>query len=99
MGEDAERKVAVCRESRVVSKDIGHRTTLVEVAASCWRAFLLSTDRGPQAWKGRLGFSFLQGPGETQLIQVGAHVDLSPNPSRGDARPTLTPMEGDMPRI
>jgi len=32
---------------------------------------------GPQAWKGRPGFSFFQGPGETQLIQAGAHVNLS----------------------
>jgi len=36
---------------------------------------------GPQAWKGRPGFSFFQGPGETQLIQAGAHVNLSPNPT------------------
>src|SRR5580693_3404012 len=40
---------------------------------------------GPQAWKGRPGFTFFQGPGETQLIQAGAHVNLSPNPTRRDA--------------
>jgi len=42
MGKDAERQVAMCRESRVVSKAISHRTTLVEVAASYWRPFLLA---------------------------------------------------------
>jgi 2-keto-3-deoxy-L-rhamnonate aldolase RhmA len=54
---------------------------------------------GPQAWKGRPGFSFFQGPGETQLIQAGAHVNLSPNPTRTDAQPALAPIEGDKPRI
>jgi hypothetical protein len=54
---------------------------------------------GPQAWKGRPGFSFFQGPGETQLIQVGAHVNLLPNPTRRDAQPALAPIEGDKPRI
>ena len=53
---------------------------------------------GPQAWKGRPGFSFFQGPGETQLIQAGAHVNLSPNPTRRDAQPAA-PIEGDKPRI
>jgi 2-keto-3-deoxy-L-rhamnonate aldolase RhmA len=32
---------------------------------------------GPQAWKDRPGFTFLQGPGEAQLIQAGAQVNLS----------------------
>jgi 2-keto-3-deoxy-L-rhamnonate aldolase RhmA len=54
---------------------------------------------GPQAWKGRLGFSFFQGPGETQLIQAGAHANLSPNPTRRDAPPAVAPIEGDKPRI
>jgi 2-keto-3-deoxy-L-rhamnonate aldolase RhmA len=54
---------------------------------------------GPQAWKGRPGFSFFQGPGETQLIQAGAHVNLSPNPTRRDAQPAVAPIEGDKPRI
>ena len=31
---------------------------------------------GPQAWKDRPGFTFFQGPGETQLIQFGARVNL-----------------------
>jgi 2-keto-3-deoxy-L-rhamnonate aldolase RhmA len=54
---------------------------------------------GPQAWKGRPGFSFFQGPGETQLIQAGARVNLSPNPTRRDALPAVAPIEGDKPRI
>ena len=32
---------------------------------------------GPQAWRDRPGFTFLQGPGETQLIQSGARVNLA----------------------
>ena len=48
---------------------------------------------GPQAWMGRPGFSFFQGPGETQLIQAGAHVNLSSNPTL----PTVAPIEGEKP--
>ena len=33
---------------------------------------------GPQAWENRAGFSFFQGPGEAQLIQLGAKVNLAP---------------------
>jgi 2-keto-3-deoxy-L-rhamnonate aldolase RhmA len=32
---------------------------------------------GPQAWNNRQGFSFFQGPGETQLIRIGAKSNLS----------------------
>lgn len=31
---------------------------------------------GPQMWKDRAGFTFLQGPGETTLIQLGAKTNL-----------------------
>jgi 2-keto-3-deoxy-L-rhamnonate aldolase RhmA len=31
---------------------------------------------GPQAWKDRPGFTFFQGPGETQLIRLGAKANL-----------------------
>ena len=48
---------------------------------------------GPQAWKGRPGFSFFQGPGEMQLIQAGAQVNLSRNPTQ----PTHAPIEGEKP--
>jgi 2-keto-3-deoxy-L-rhamnonate aldolase RhmA len=48
---------------------------------------------GPQAWKGRPGFSFFQGPGEMQLIQAGAQVNLSSNPTQ----PTHAPIEGEKP--
>src|SRR3989475_13104447 len=42
---------------------------------------------GPQAWKGRPGFSFFQGPGETQLIEAGAKINLS-----APARPAGAPV-------
>lgn len=32
---------------------------------------------GPQAWNNRAGFSFFQGPGEAQLIRIGAKANLS----------------------
>src|SRR5467141_49089 len=56
---------------------------------------------GPQAWKDRPGFTFFQGPGETQLIQCGARVNLAPNPVQDgghclqDAQPRVAPIEGD----
>jgi hypothetical protein len=31
---------------------------------------------GPQAWKDKPGFTFFQGPGETQLIRLGATANL-----------------------
>jgi len=51
---------------------------------------------GPQAWKNRPGFTFFQGPGETQLIQAGARVNLALNPA-ADAKPGVAPTEGDKP--
>src|SRR5881275_632583 len=50
---------------------------------------------GPQAWKDRPGFTFLQGPGETQLIQSGARVNLALNPA--GAQPRVAPIEGATP--
>ena len=50
---------------------------------------------GPQAWKGRPGFTFFQGPGETQLIEDGARVNLSANPA---AKPVVAPIEGEKPK-
>jgi len=50
---------------------------------------------GPQAWKGRPGFTFFQGPGETQLIQSGARVNLALNPA--GAQPRVAPIEGATP--
>jgi 2-keto-3-deoxy-L-rhamnonate aldolase RhmA len=32
---------------------------------------------GPQAWNTRAGFTFFQGPGEAQLIRIGAKANLS----------------------
>jgi 2-keto-3-deoxy-L-rhamnonate aldolase RhmA len=32
---------------------------------------------GPQAWNNRPGFTFFQGPGETQLIRIGAKSNLN----------------------
>jgi 2-keto-3-deoxy-L-rhamnonate aldolase RhmA len=47
---------------------------------------------GPTAWKDRAGFTFFQGPGETNLIQLGAKVSLGAAPAsqtRG-----VAPIEG-----
>ena len=52
---------------------------------------------GPQAWKDRPGFTFFQGPGETQLIQFGARVNLAPNHAQGGAQPGVAPIEGATP--
>jgi len=46
---------------------------------------------GPQAWRDRPGFTFFQGPGETQLIQSGARVNLA---AHGGG---LAPIEGATP--
>jgi 2-keto-3-deoxy-L-rhamnonate aldolase RhmA len=48
---------------------------------------------GPQAWKNRAGFTFFQGPGETQILRMGAQVNLSNTPVR-DAKPGVAPTEG-----
>jgi hypothetical protein len=47
---------------------------------------------GPLAWKGRPGFSFFQGPGETALIKLGAPISLGV----GQAKPKsgVAPLEG-----
>jgi len=52
---------------------------------------------GPQAWKDRPGFTFFQGPGETQLIRAGAQVNLSTNP-KAETAPGVAPIEGAKPR-
>jgi len=51
---------------------------------------------GPLAWKDRPGFTFLQGPGETALIRLGAPVSLGTAPvAGGRARPSgIAPLEG-----
>src|SRR5438309_1785542 len=49
---------------------------------------------GPQAWKDRPGFTFLQGPGETQLIQFGARANLG---VQGGAQSKVAPTEGAVP--
>ena len=51
---------------------------------------------GPQAWKSRPGFSFFQGPGETQLLQTGAHVNLTGN-AGNEGKPGVAPVEGQKP--
>lgn len=52
---------------------------------------------GPQAWKGRPGFTFFQAPGETELIRAGARVNLTGN-AAGEAKPGVAPVEGDKPQ-
>src|SRR5215467_6561525 len=51
---------------------------------------------GPQAWKGRPGFTFFQAPGETELIRAGARVNLTGN-AGGEAKPGVAPVEGEKP--
>ena len=48
---------------------------------------------GPQAWKTKPGFTFFQAPGETQIIRLGAQVNLGITP-RPEARPGVAPIEG-----
>ena len=52
---------------------------------------------GPQAWKDRSGFTFFQGPGETQLIRDGAQLNLSAKPAHAVTTPGVAPVEGDKP--
>jgi 2-keto-3-deoxy-L-rhamnonate aldolase RhmA len=57
---------------------------------------------GPQAWMDRPGFTFFQAPGEPQLIQMGAKVNLAPK-SAGSAmpmsgKPGVAPIEGSEPK-
>src|SRR6516164_7354692 len=46
---------------------------------------------GPLAWKGRPGFSFFQGPGETALIKLGAPVSLGTAPVQGARQSGVAP--------
>src|SRR5947207_11591829 len=47
---------------------------------------------GPQAWNDRPGFTFFQGPRETQLIQFGARVNL-----QSGTQSKVAPIEGATP--
>jgi 2-keto-3-deoxy-L-rhamnonate aldolase RhmA len=53
---------------------------------------------GPQAWKDRPGFTFFQAPGEPQILQLGAKVNLAPKNASGvpqtGATPGVAPIEG-----
>src|SRR6266566_3268767 len=53
---------------------------------------------GPQGWKDRPGFTFFQGPGETQLIWAGAQANLSTNPAQAGTAAGVAPIEGAKPR-
>jgi 2-keto-3-deoxy-L-rhamnonate aldolase RhmA len=44
---------------------------------------------GPQAWRGRPGYTFFQAPNDTQLIRLGAEANL-----KQPAKPTVAPIEG-----
>lgn len=44
---------------------------------------------GPQAWRGRPGFTFFQGPAEAQLIRLGAETSL-----KQQAKPGVAETEG-----
>lgn len=48
---------------------------------------------GPQAWKNRAGFTFFQAPGETQILRLGAQVNLGVTPAR-EGKPGVAPIEG-----
>ena len=47
---------------------------------------------GPQAWKDRQGFTFFQAPGETQLLRLGAQMNLGAAPAQG--KRGVAPIEG-----
>jgi 2-keto-3-deoxy-L-rhamnonate aldolase RhmA len=50
---------------------------------------------GPLAWKGRAGFTFFQGPGETALIKEGAPITLGTAKSLSGAKKSgVAPLEG-----
>jgi len=53
---------------------------------------------GPQAWKGRPGFTFFQAPGEPELIRAGARVNLTGN-AGGEGKPGVAPVEGEKPPL
>lgn len=48
---------------------------------------------GPQAWKNRAGFTFFQAPGETQILRMGAQVNLGVN-AKPETRTGIAPIEG-----
>jgi 2-keto-3-deoxy-L-rhamnonate aldolase RhmA len=88
----------------------GHKQSDKEYEAMVTRIHDVTLGRGlrlggPQAWKDRPGFTFFQAPGETQLIQAGAQVNLSSNPTQrggrgpqGGAQTGVAPIEGAEPR-
>jgi 2-keto-3-deoxy-L-rhamnonate aldolase RhmA len=49
---------------------------------------------GPQAWKGRSGFTFLQAPGEAQILKLGARANLGAGDKRDQPRSGVAPIEG-----
>lgn len=49
---------------------------------------------GPQAWKGRPGFTFLQAPGEAQILKLGAQTNLGAGDKRDQSRSGVAPIEG-----
>jgi 4-hydroxy-2-oxoheptanedioate aldolase len=49
---------------------------------------------GPQAWKGRSGFTFLQAPGEAQILKLGAQANLGAGDKRDQPRSGVAPIEG-----
>ena len=49
---------------------------------------------GPMAWKSRDGFTFFQGPGEGNLIQLGAKAALGGGTPAGP-KPGVAPIEGE----
>ncbi len=49
---------------------------------------------GPQAWKGRPGFTFFQAPSDTQIIRLGAQVNLGIAPGSKQEKPGVAPIEG-----
>jgi 2-keto-3-deoxy-L-rhamnonate aldolase RhmA len=49
---------------------------------------------GPLAWKGRPGFTFFQGPGETALIRAGSPVTLAAPDWRPNSKTGIAPLEG-----
>lgn len=48
---------------------------------------------GPQAWKNRPGFTFFQAPGDTQILRMGAEVNLHGAAGK-DGKPGVAPIEG-----
>ena len=49
---------------------------------------------GPLAWKGRHGYTFFQGPGETALIRSGAQAALGTGQGPQPRRSGIAPIEG-----